>query len=92
MAVELNILLFKFLLSRGHSGKFSRKQYKIHFSGDRLGEQNVLESLFFELSDSLKFKIFPPMGAMVQPPELPYKPLVLSYSGVGTYDSFKLNY
>ena len=54
-------------MSRGHSGKFSRRQCKFHLSMDRLGEQKVLESSFFELSKSLKSKILS-VGTIVPPP------------------------
>ena len=40
----------------GYSGKFSQRQCKIQLSGDNLGEQKVLESVFFRLSKSLNSK------------------------------------
>ena len=40
----------------------------VQLSRDTLGEQKVLESLFFRLSESLKFKIFPLVGTIVLPP------------------------
>ena len=45
-------------MPRGHSGKFSQKQCKIHLSMDKLGEQKILEGSFFELSESVKTKSF----------------------------------
>ena len=56
------------VMSCGYSGKFSQRQWNIQFSKDHLGEQKVLESSFFRLSQSLKFKIFPPVGTLVLPP------------------------
>ena len=54
-------------MSHGHSGKFLRRQCKIYLSVDRLGEQKVQKSSFFELSESPKSKIFPLVGTMVLP-------------------------
>ena len=50
-------------MSGGYSGKFSQRQCEIQLPGDNLGEQKVLESAFFRLSKSLKFKI---LATMVQ--------------------------
>ena len=54
-------------MSRGYSGKFSRKKLKIQLFRDNLKEQNVLNSLFFGISESLKCKIFPLVGTIVLP-------------------------
>ena len=45
-------------MSCGYSEMLSQRQCKIQLCMYRLGEQKVLESLFFELSKSLKSKIF----------------------------------
>ena len=45
-SVELNSLLWKFVLSGGYSRKFPQRQCKIQLSGDNLREQNVLEKDF----------------------------------------------
>ena len=45
-SVELNGLLWKFVLSGGYSRKFSQRQCKIQLSGDNLREQSVLEKDF----------------------------------------------
>ena len=69
----------------GYSGKFSQKQCQIQLSTDNFGEQNVLESAFFKLSKSLKFKI---LATKVPPPgctRLIRKPPVLGYAEIGTY-------
>ena len=50
---------------------------------DKLGEQKVLESSFFELSRNLKSKIFPPVSTMVLPlRNTHYKPLVLRLESI----------
>ena len=47
-------------------------------------EKKVLKTVFFRCSKSLKSKI---LATMVPPQGYHYKPPVLSYSEVGTYDS-----
>ena len=44
-------------MSGGYSGKFLQRQCKIQLFRDNLGEQKVLESAFFRLSEGLKSKI-----------------------------------
>ena len=58
-AVELTILNFSTVTSRGYSERFSRIQCKIQLSRDNLGEKKSLESSFFGLLESLKSKISP---------------------------------
>ena len=42
-------------MSGGYSGKFLQRQCKIQLFRDNLGEQKVLESAFFRLSEGLIF-------------------------------------
>ena len=50
---------------RGYSGKISQRQCEIQFPRGKFGEQKVLESAFFRLSNSLKSKI---LATRVPPP------------------------
>ena len=68
----------------GNSRKFSRRQFKIQLSGDNLAEQKILESAF---SETLKSKILATLTSGIY--WIYYKPPVLSYSKVGTYDYIK---
>ena len=52
--VKYTIIKFPIVMSCGYSGKFLCRQCKIQLSRDNLGEQKVLKSAFFRLSESLK--------------------------------------
>ena len=62
-------------MASGYSGKFLQRQCRIQVSRINLGENKVLNDAFFRLSREPKIPTF-----------CNYKPPVLSYSGVGTYD------
>ena len=72
-------------MSGGYSGKFLQRQYKIQPFRDNLGEQKVLKSAFFRLSEGLKSKILvtmvPPPGYIAFITNLPF----WAYSEIETY-------
>lgn len=73
-------------MPRGYSGKFSGRQYKIQLSKDNFGEQNVLESAFFCLSEKPKIQTFNlggNHGFVSRIYWIHYEPSVLSYSVLG---------
>ena len=51
-------------MAGGYLGKFYQRQSKIELSRDNSEEGKMLESAFFRLSESLKFKIL----ATMEPP------------------------
>ena len=73
-------------MSGGYSGKFLQRQCKIQLSRDNLGEQKVLKSAFCRFS-KLKIQNFGNHGATSRIYWVYYKPLVLSYSKVGKYNT-----
>ena len=72
-------------MTDGYSGKFLQRQCKIQLPRDNLGEQNVPENALFRLSKS-QIQNFNNHGATSRIYWVYYKPPVLSYSEVGTYE------
>ena len=72
----------------GYSGKFLQRKCKIQCSRDNLGEEKVLKSEFFRLSERLKLKI---LAILVTSPRhmywVYYKPPILIYLEVGAYET-----